>query len=172
MKALLLGVLIIVISSFSTPDKTSKKIIKVLKSGDLENIDQYYLTKEEFVSLLEDMDPKPPEEQTTKMIENFDPGKEAFLESFKKNITPVDWSNAKIDSLKYDYSIAKPGADEKILWPESKKYQLNDADLVKVAMLISLHDNENNYSMKLEMMNYKGDWKFIFWLKPPFIQTL
>ena len=172
MKALLLSLVIIVASSFTTPDKTSKKIIKILKSGDLEDIDQYYITKDEFTTLLANMDPKPPEEQTTKMIENFDPGKEAFLEAFKKNIALVDWNKANVDSLNYDYIIAKPGSDEKILWPDSKDYQLNDTDLVKVSMLFYLHDGTNNYSMKLEMMNYKGDWKFIFWLKPPFVLAL
>lgn len=159
---------LLVISSFTTPDKLAKKIVALLKTNQVEKIENYYLTKAEFKTLTSEMDPKPPQDQIDKMLKDFDAGKEAYLQKFQDNFTMVNWESANIDSITYKYTIAKPGSDEKILWPQSKDHIIKDSDLTKVTLSIALHDKDNDYAMSLEMMNFKGDWKFIFWLKPPY----
>jgi len=168
-KMLLFSTLFILISSFTTPDKTGKKIVELLKINQIEKIESYYLTKAEFIVLTSEMDPKPPQDQIDKMLEDFDAGKDAFLQSFHDNFNMVHWESTKIDDITYNYTIAKPGSDDKILWPQSKDHIINDSDLTKVTLSIALHDNNNDYTMSLEMMNYNGDWKFIFWLKTPYV---
>ena len=171
-KMLLFCMLFLLISSFTTPEKLGKKIVGLIKNDQIEKMESYYLTKAEFITLTSEMDPKPPQEQIDKMLENFAAGKDAFLQSFQDNFTMVNWESAKIDGITYKYTIAKPGADEKILWPKSKDHIIKDSDLTKVTMSIALHDKNNDYVMSLEMMNYKGDWKFIFWLKTPYVYKI
>ncbi len=168
-KMLLFSMLFMVISSFTTPDKLAKKIVELIKTDQINKIENYYLTKAEFISLISEMDPKPPQEEINNMLKDFDAGKDAYLQSFQDNLIIVNWESANIDSIAYKYTIAKSGSDEKILWPQSKDHIINDSDLTKVTMSIALHDKDNDYSMNLEMMNYKGNWKFIFWLKTPYV---
>jgi len=171
-KMLLFSILFLLISSFSTPDKLAKKIVELLKTNQFEKIENYYLTKAEFITLLSEMDPKPSQEEQEEidnMIIDFDAGKDAYLKSLQENLIMVNWESANIDSIEYNYTIAKPGSDEKILWPQSKDHIINDSDLTKFTMSIGLHDKDNNYTMKLEMMNFKGDWKFLFWLNIPYV---
>jgi sugar lactone lactonase YvrE len=168
-KMLLFSMLFMVISSFTTPDKLAKKIVELIKTDQISKIENYYLTKAEFISLISEMDPKPPQEEINNMLKDFDAGKDAYLQSFQDNLIIVNWESANIDSIAYKYTIAKSGSDEKILWPQSKDHIINDSDLTKVTMSIALHDKDNDYSMNLEMMNYKGNWKFIFWLKTPYV---
>ncbi len=152
-KMLLFSILFLLISSFTTPDKLTKKIVELIKTDQVEKIENYYLTKAEFITLTSEMDPKPPQEEINNMLENFDAGKDAYLQSFHDNLIMVNWESAKIDGITYKYTIAKPGSDQKILWPQSKDHIINDSDLTKVTMSIALHDKDNDYSMSLEMMN-------------------
>ena len=159
---------LLLLSSVVSPDKSVNKIIKILKSGKTQKIEKYYLKKAEFIDLLNNMDPKPSQEQIDGLLEGYEASKETYLKGFEDTAIE-DWSNLEIDRMEYDYKIGKPGQDEEIQWPKSKDYKVvyKNTEMTKAKFFIFLKDKDNKYVTRLEMMNYKGKWKLSHML-PPF----
>lgn len=164
---------LVVMSSIVAPDKTANKIIKILKSGKTQKIEKYFLKKAEFIDLVNNMDPKPSQEQVDGLLNGYEESKESYLNSFKGTAIE-DWSNLEIYKMEYDYIIAKPGQDEEIQWPKSKDYKsvYKNTEMAKVKFFIFLKDEDNKYATRLELMNYKGKWKLSHMLKPFYAQKL
>jgi uncharacterized protein YneF (UPF0154 family) len=81
-KFIFLGVFIVLLTSFTSPNKTGKKIYKTIKKNKVEKLDSHYITKEELRSLVNEMDPKPSEEQINNVLDAYDSGKESYLNTF------------------------------------------------------------------------------------------
>ena len=171
-KILILGLLFFLVTSFTGPHKTGKRIFKFLKKDQIEKLERYYIEKEELVSLINGMEPKPSEEQINRVMESYDSGKESYLQSFVENIGDFNWDKSALDSITYDYVIGKPGEDEKILWPDSKNFNMEDTDQLKANVFLFINDSENKYILKFEMLNFLGDWKLFNMLKRPYLQQL
>ena len=157
----------IFMSAVSTPEKTGKKIFKHIQKDKIHKIEKYYLDKEEFIEFIGTMDPKPPQEQLDKIVSEYDDAKAQHLQTFD-NLEVKDLKNVKIDRIEYDYQIAKKGKDEKIEWPKSKTISPTNSptEQVKTNLTIYLEGNGKEYTMKLELMNYKGKWKILHLLRP------
>jgi len=170
-KAGLVVLALLVISSMSSPEKEVHKIIKILKSGKTQKIEKYYLAKAEFIDLVNHMDPKPSQEQIDGLLDSYETSKETYLKTFE-NIEIDDWNTCEINRIEYDYKIGKPGQDEEIEWPKSKDYQpvYKNTEMIKVRFTVILKDKKNKYTMRMEMMNYKGKWKLSHMLRPVYIQ--
>jgi hypothetical protein len=172
-KAGLVVLVLLLISSVSTPEKEVHKIIKILKSGKTQKIEKYYLEKSEFIDMVNHMDPKPSQEQIDGLLEGYEASKENYLKGFEDTAIE-NWSNIEIDRMEYDYKIGKPGQDEEIQWPKSKDYQAvyKNTEMTKVKFFIFLKDKDEKYMMRMEMMNYKGKWKLSHMLKPLYVQKI
>ena len=160
------------LTSFTGPNKTGKKIFKILKKDQIEKLERYYIEKEELVSLVNGMEPKPSEEQVNRVMENYDSGKGSYLQSFAENFSDVDWNHAKLDSITYDYVIGKPGKDEKIPWPNSKNFNTESTDKLKTNVSMYINDSKDGYIIEFELLNYNGEWKLFNMLKRPNIQKI
>ncbi len=158
----------ILMSSIAAPDKPANKIIKNLKSGKTHKLEKYYLKKSEFIDMVNNMNPKPSQEQIGGLLEGYKESKENYLKSFKDTAIE-DWSNLEIYRMEYDYIIGKPGQDQEIQWPKSKDYEpvYKNTEMTKAKFFIFLKDKDNKYVTRMEMMNYKGKWKLSHML-PPF----
>lgn len=172
-KASLAVLALLLISSATTPEKDVHKIIKILKSGKTQKIEKYYLDKTEFIDMVNHMDPKPSQEQINGLLEGYEANKETYLKGFEDTAIE-NWSNLEIDRMEYDYKIGKPGQDEEIQWPKSKDYEpvYKNTEMTKVKFFIFLKDKDDKYMMRIEMMNYKDNWKLSHMLKPLYIQKM
>lgn len=167
------GLLLIVLSSFSSPDEIGEKIYNMLNNNVLEELDLLYMAKEELHTLISEMDPKPSEEQLNKVLESFDSDRESYFKIFRESSQIVDWKSATLDSIIYDYKIAKPGADEEIFWPDSQNFKVNDSDMVRADILMYFQDIGHTYYLNIDMINYKGKWKLLNnQFRLPYIMTL
>lgn len=167
------SLLFIAVSCFSTPDKIGEKIYKTLNSDELEELNLFYISKAELQTLISEMDPKPSQEQINKVLENYASDKVSYLKVFEESAQIVDWKSAVLDSIIYDYKIAKPGTDKEIYWPNSKNYEVNNTDMIKADILMYFQDISHTYYINIDMINYKGNWKLLnnnFRL--PYIMTL
>lgn len=171
-KIFFLGVILVLLTSFTTPDKTGKRIFKFLKKDNIEKLEKYYIQKEELLSLINGMEPKPSEEQINRVMDSYDSGKEAYLKSFSENMGDLKWDGTRLDSITYDYVIGKPGEDEKIIWPDSKNFNTDDTDQLKTKVSMFINDSEYNYILHFEMLNFHGEWKLFNMLKSPYLQKL
>lgn len=159
--------LTLLMSSFSPPEKTAKKIFKLMRSGQVHKIEKYYLEKQEFIDFVNGMERQPPKEQLDKMVQSYDQAMESHMDTFE-NIDVQDKRTLKIKRIEYDYQIGKPGKDEKIKWPESKDYNPvnTPSEQVKVNLTYFLYGDDKEYIMELEMMQYDGKWRLFHLLKP------
>ena len=160
------------LASFTTPNKTGKRIFKYLKKDNIEKLEKYYIQKEELLSLINGMEPKPSEEQINRVMESYDSGKESYLQSFSENMSDFNWDRSRLDSITYDYIIGKPGEDEKIPWPDSKNFNMEDSDQLKADVSLFINYSENSFILQFEMLNFQGDWKLFNMLKRPYLQQL
>ncbi|MBT8258550.1 MAG: hypothetical protein KJO49_08770 [Bacteroidia bacterium] len=165
-RTVFLGVVLFFISAISPPEKTGKKIFKLMRSGKVHKIEKYYLEKEEFIDFINGMESTPPQKQLDQMLRDYEEGIKVHLMGFE-NIDVENKSDLKIKRIEYDYQVAKPGKDEKILWPDSKAYKAVNTPSVqhKVNLTYFLEVNNKQYVMKFEMINYKGKWKLFHMLK-------
>jgi hypothetical protein len=163
----LLGVIVVLLSGFTTPERTGKRIIKHLMSGKVEKIEKYLLEKSEFIDFVNSMSRKPGQKQLNKMLENYDEAQEAYLLDLF-GLNDDGWGDLRVDRIEYEYQIGKPGKDETISWPESKDYEPNNSpdEQVKINFSFHLMSDNKNYLGRMEMMNYKGKWKLFHLLKP------
>ncbi|TXG35072.1 hypothetical protein [Seonamhaeicola maritimus] len=166
-------VLLITFIGSTSPKKIGKTIYKAIKSENIKTVESLILSKNEFSELMQNMDPKPKQEQIDMMLKNYDDRKKRFLDSYFDDIKEYDLSTMKVEAIEYGYHIGKPGKDLKVTWPESKDYKIkyNSSELVKIQYSVKLKDETNSYSLQFEMMNYKDEWRFINMLRPPYIQT-
>ena len=168
-KLIFISLSIVLCFSFLNPERIGKKVFKILKTDKFEKIEKLYLEKEEFEAMIDKMDPKPPSEQIQKLLDTYESDRATFLNSFQNNLIEIDWEKAKIDSITYDYSIAKPGKDIKIDWPDSKNYKLQSSDMVKAKVLIYFHNLNKEHTIKFNMLNFKNKWKFSHLFKAPIL---
>ena len=166
-RVLFLGLTMLFMSAVSTPDRTGKKIFKLIIKEKIQKIETYYLDKEEFIEFVNTMDPKPSSEQLNAILENYDATKKDHLKTFEElDLDKI--GNLKIDRIEYDYQIAKKGKDDKVIWPDAKNYKpINTpTEQIKANLKFYLKADNKEYIMNMELMNYKGKWKLLHLLRP------
>ncbi|NNJ81097.1 MAG: hypothetical protein HKO61_13855 [Flavobacteriaceae bacterium] len=163
----LLVIIVVLISGFTTPERTGKRIIKYLMSGKVEKIEKYLMEKSEFIDFVNSMSRKPGQEQINIMLENYEEAQEAYLLDFV-SLNDEAWGDLQVDRIEYEYQIGKPGKDETISWPESKDYEPKNSpdEQLKVNFSFHLKSDNKKYLGSLDMINYKGKWKLFHLLKP------
>ena len=139
--------------------------IKTLQKRNQGTLDSYFMSKSEITSLYDTLTILKPEDSTALSLEK----KDLLLRSVETNAKCVSfykkWANDihlsiyKLDSIHYDYIIAKSGKDIIIPWPRSKNHtpDLYGNHYAKTTCFLSTKDK----SITLDLMPfYNGKyWK-------------
>ena len=169
---LLIIALTLSVSAGITPKKLGKTMYKSIKTQNIKAVEDLFLSKNDFLELMQNMDPKPRQEQIDMMLENYDDRRQKFLDTYFDGVKGYNISKMKLKEITYDYHIGKPGSDEKINWPESKKHNpvYSTKSLTKIKYSLHLEDREDTHIIQFELMNYKNQWKLINIMRQPYIQ--
>ncbi len=142
-----------------------------------------YLEQKNFEDLIAHLSQKPNQVIIDREIVKYEEKKQRFINSFNESFgelslkmadcDSIDWENAKMESLRYDYVIAKPDEEDvKILWPESKKHMPMPNEYLCNRSRIYFSDGKHSYVMHIESLYYNKEWWFFHKLRSPRIEKL
>lgn len=115
--------------------------------------------------------------------ENYDANLNQFSSWYTNNFKPlilvmgncdsIEWNKCVIDSVAYSYEIIVPdGRDEKIPWPESKRFQLTEDKMISCSSVVFVSEEKKKYAIQIRSWYFQGDWKFYHNVQAPRIRRL
>lgn len=164
--------LVLMFSSFTTPNKAAKQIVKLINSGKVKKITRMYLTVEEFEKLVTTIEPPPTEAEIAEFKKSLEGGKMEYISLLTESIEAKKFNKVLLDSVTYKYKIAKHGRDENINWPNSLHHIPSNTLFTGMFLKMYLTDQEKKYVINVSMIYTAKGFRFLLLRKRPEIIEL